>query len=104
MCGPEGNFVSKIAAFRDNPDRTYLVRLAAPAEIVHLQEHNGLDTARLARGCFVYCLSRIKRQTVELQQLFVLLEPQSDMDEADCVTAWYPAEDVLAGQVRRMVS
>jgi hypothetical protein len=86
--------------FREHQDRAYRARLATPAEIVHLQEHNGLDTARLARGCFVYCLSRIKRQTIQLQTLFVVLEPQGDMDEADCIATWYAAEDVLAGQIR----
>jgi hypothetical protein len=74
------------------------------AEIAKLQEHNGLDAASLAPGCFVYCVSRIKRQTVELQTLFVVLEPQGDMDEADCMAAWYEAEDVLAGQIRRLAS
>ena len=71
------------AWFREHQDRTHTARLATAVEIAKLQEHNGLDAASLAPGCFVYCVSRIKRQTVELQTLFVVLEPQGDMDEAD---------------------
>jgi hypothetical protein len=92
------------AWFREHQDRTHTARLATAVEIAKLQEHNGLDAASLAPGCFVYCVSRIKRQTVELQTLFVVLEPQGDMDEADCMAAWYEAEDVLAGQIRRLAS
>lgn len=84
--------------FREHQDRCYRVRLAAPAEIGHLQKHHALDNARIAPGCFIYAVSRLKRaQALELQTLFVVLPPQPELDEADCMSAWDAAADTLVG-------
>src|ERR1700720_1103201 len=89
--------------FRDNPERCYFARLATAAEIAQSQKQ-GLDVATLASGCFVYAVSRLIRDSppLELQTLFVVLPPPSDMDEADCMAAWRDAVN-MGGQVRRQV-
>jgi hypothetical protein len=40
------------AWFREHQGRTHTARLATAVEIAKLQEHNGLDAASLAPGCF----------------------------------------------------
>ena len=68
-----------------------------------MQEHQGLDVAALAGGCFVYAVSRLKRDDppLELQKLFVVLEPQGDMDEAEYRQAWHDAADkIITGQIK----
>jgi hypothetical protein len=80
----------------------YRARLATSDELVHLQEHNGLDAARLAPGCFIYAISRLIRDSppLELQTLFVVLPPQSDMEKADCMAAWHDAVNIVRRQVQ----
>jgi hypothetical protein len=81
------------AFFADNPERCYCMRLASAAEIAKY-----FEGATLARDCFVYCLSRLKRgQSLELHTRLVVLPPQPELDESDCLAAWCAAEDKLVG-------
>jgi hypothetical protein len=82
------------AFFADNPECCYYARLATVGEI----EAHDLRANELPPDCFLYAVSRLKRaQALELQTLFVVLEPQGDMDEADCMAASDAAEDTLVG-------
>jgi hypothetical protein len=89
--------------FGEHPERCHRARLASPAEIVDLQQEQGLDVATLAEGCFIYAVSRIKRDDppLELQTLFIVLKPQGDMAEAACRQAWHDAADkIITGQIK----
>jgi len=85
------------AWFGGHPERTHRARLATSAEIAHLQKEQGLDASHMAPGCFVYAISRLKRDDppLELQTLFVVLKPRGEMDEAECRQAWHEAEGMV---------
>jgi hypothetical protein len=76
----------------------------ASQQRLKIAQHDWLDSARLPPDCFFYAVIRLKRaRALELQMLFVVLEPQGDMDEADCMAAWDAAADTLVGaHVERM--
>jgi hypothetical protein len=84
--------------FRSHPDRTYRLRLASPAEVAVLEVDHALPP--LAPNCFVFAISRINRPAVRIETILMVREPGGDLDEGDCMTAWYDADAMISALVQ----
>jgi hypothetical protein len=88
--------------FRAHPERSHRCRLATPTELADLRERACFDGgARLADDYFIHALCRIDRVSGDLYRLFVVLRGGMEIDEAQCLAAWFKSE-IISGQIERL--
>ena len=86
--------------FRDNPSRSYRLRLATRAEVEDLRAHGVFDrTCSLADGCSICALSRKRPDGTISTILLVLRVGDDEFSEAECREQWFKADRILAGKV-----
>ena len=88
--------------FRAHPERSHRCRLATPTELADLRERGCFDGgARLADDYFIHALCRIDQASGNLYRLFVVLRAGTEIDEAQCLAAWFQSE-IISGQIERL--